>query len=365
MKKKLQDDEEDRPSPRKTERLLGHDAAEARLLEAHGSGRLPHAWLITGPQGIGKATLAFRFARYLLRGEEGAAMGLFGEPPEGLYVAPEDPVFRQVAAASHPDLVTLERKPDDKGKLRQIIAVDDVRKTIGFLRHTAVDGGWRVVIVDAADDLNPSAANALLKVLEEPPEKTVLLLVSHAPGRLLPTIRSRCCGLSLSGLAEAQVTELLQSLDPEIPEADLAPLARLAEGSVGRALSLAESGGLALYREMLALLADYPRLDTERLHGFAERLGRGKDDRPFRIGMELLAWSAARLARAATGGDLPTPVVTEEAAPLARLAAARPAPDWVRFWEEVTNLGRRSLAANLDRKQAVISAFLTLETAEA
>jgi len=221
-----------------------------------------------------------------------------------------------------------------------------------------------VIIVDAADDLNPNAANALLKILEEPPEKTVLLLVSHAPGRLLPTIRSRCCSLTLAALAEEQGTALLQSLDPEIPNADLAPLIRLAEGSVGRALALAQGGGLDLYREMLTLLANYPRVETDKLHAFAERLGRGADDTPFRVGMELLAWWAARLARAASSGSLPPPVVAEEAGPMERLAASRPARDWVTYWEEVTSLARRSLAANLDRKQAVISAFLTLETAE-
>jgi len=365
-KKKRQDDEDERPSPRKAETLVGHEAAEARLLEAYSSGRLPHAWLITGPRGIGKATLAFRFARFLLHDGAGSDPGLFGDAPAAsLHVDPADPVFHQVAAASHPDLVTLERQRGDNDKLRQVIVVDDVRKAIGFLRHTAVAGGWRVVVVDAADDLNPNAANALLKVLEEPPEKTALLLVSHAPGRLLPTIRSRCCGLALSALAEDQVTELLQRLDPDIPAEDLAPLARLAEGSVGRAMALAEGGGLALYREMVALLADYPRLDSERLHGFAERLGKGSDDGPFRIGMELLAWWAARLARAASAGSLPPPVVAEEEEAMARLAAARPAQDWAAFWQEVTDLGRRSLAVNIERKQVVISAFLALETAAA
>jgi DNA polymerase-3 subunit delta' len=365
MKKKQQkDDDEDRPTPRKAERLVGHEAAEARLLEAYSSGRLPHGWLLTGPRGIGKATLAFRFARFLLRGEGGAAMGLFGDAPEGLYVAPEETVFHQVAAGSHPDLVTLERQRDDKGKLRQVITVDDVRKAIAFTRHTAISGGWRVVVVDAADDLNTSSANALLKILEEPPEQTVMLLVSHAPGRLLPTIRSRCCSLALDGLSEGQVADLLLSLDLDVPADDLIPLARLAEGSPGKAMALAEGGGLALYRDLVALLADYPRIDTERLYAFADRLGRGKDDGPFRLGMELLAWWAGRLARASSIRSLPPPVVPEESAPMERLAAARPPGDWVRFWEEVSELSRRSLAVNLDRKHTVISAFLTLETAE-
>ena len=237
--------------PRDNPLLIGHEAAEAMLLQAYRSGRLPHAWLFSGPRGIGKATLAFRFARFLFA-DGAAAGGLFAAPPASLAVAPEHAVFRRVSSGGHADLLVVERSVDPKRKkLRSEIVVDDTRAIAGFLRLTPAEGAWRVVIVDGADMMNRNAANALLKILEEPPQKALLLLVSDNPGRLLPTIRSRCRILGLKPLADTEVRDALARYRPDLAAGDRAVLAQLAEGSIGRGLDLAAAGGLGLYRSLV------------------------------------------------------------------------------------------------------------------
>ncbi len=350
------------PHPRRTAELLGQAAAEAVLLRAKASGRLPHAWLLTGPRGVGKATLAYRFARFLLAPDcQGG--GLFGDAPDSLAVPEDHPVFRRVAAGGHADLMTLERGEDDKGKPRTVIPVDDVRRLVSFSHMTAGEGGWRIAVVDAVDEMNRNAANALLKILEEPPPQCILLLVSHAPGSLLPTIRSRCCQLPLAPLGEAVVTQLLAVHRPDLAAAEAAALARLADGSIGRALALTDHGGLDLYREIVELLGTLPRLDVPRLHRLAEKWGQGRDPEAFRTGMELLIWWLGRFIRAGSTGQPAAEVVAGEAALAERLLAARPLAQWLGLWEKISRLFARTEAANLDRKQAVLTAFLDLENA--
>src|SRR5260221_1830925 len=240
--------------PRDNPLLLGHEAAETALLQAYRSGRLPHAWLLSGPRGIGKATLAFRFARFLFA-EGAAAPGLFAAPPASLAVAPEHPGFRRVASGGHADLLVVERSLDPRRKkLRSEIVVDDTRSIAAFLRLTPAEGSWRVVVVDGADMMNRNAANALLKILEEPPQRAVLLLVSDNPGRLLATIRSRCRILALKPLAQTMVLAALAHYRPDLGAGARAVLARLAEGSIGRALDLAAAGGGGLYQSLVALI---------------------------------------------------------------------------------------------------------------
>jgi DNA polymerase-3 subunit delta' len=354
------------PAPRANPRLLDQGAAEAVLLRAAKSGRLPHAWLLTGPRGVGKATLAYRFTRFLLAGgaaAEDAGPGLFGAPPppRDLALPAGHPMFRRVASAGHPDLLTLERTLNDKGKLRSEIVIEDVRTAVDRLHHTPAEGGWRILVIDSADELNRNAANALLKILEEPAPRSLMLLVSHAPGALLPTIRSRCCHLALAPLPPATVGRLLGDYAPELEPDERAALVGLADGSIGRALDLVEAGGLELYRELVALLSTLPRLDIQRTHAFAESLGRAGDGRAFATAMELLGWWLARLVREGALGRQPAPVVPEEQGLAARLAGSLRLADWLALWEKLTRLVARTDRVNLDRKQVAMTAFLEIE----
>ncbi|MEC8319253.1 MAG: DNA polymerase III subunit delta', partial [Pseudomonadota bacterium] len=298
--------------PRASVDLIGHAAAVSALAEARQGGRLHHGWLICGPRGIGKATLAYRFARALLAGAPPADGGLFGDAPvDDLSVDAESAVFRQVLAGSHPDLLAIERGFDPRRKrLRDEIVVDDVREMGGFLALTPAMGGWRIVIVDAADEMNRNAANAILKLLEEPPARALVVLVSHNPGRLLPTIRSRCRQMPLRPLAEAEVAGLLARFRPELDAAEQAALVSLAEGSIGRAILLADAGGLDLYRQMIDVLADAPRFDIARLYKLADdwaRTPREAAGDPFEIATDLLlAWLVRVIHAAAGGGPAPT-----------------------------------------------------------
>ncbi len=357
------------PEPRQNPALVGHEAAERALLDAWLGGRLAHAWLISGPEGIGKATLAYRFTRFVLAGSGKAAAGpdLFGggspaTAPDSLYLAPEHPVFRRVAAGGHSDLITIERTVnEDTGKLRSEIVVDDVRALGRFFHLTAGEGGWRVAVVDCADELNHNAANALLKVLEEPPANSLLLLVAHNPGRVLATIRSRCRKLPLRPLTEEQVTALLAGYVPEQSAAEAAALAHLADGSPGRALALAAEGGLELYRDIGGLLETLPALDVEALHVFGGRFGRAGAEQAFRTLASLIRWWLARLIVVAAGGPPPGHRLADaEAALIGRLTGAGGLDCWLEVWEKINRLLARTETANLDRKQVVLNVFLAI-----
>jgi len=352
------------PEPRANPELLGHEAAEAALLRAFNSGRLPHAWLLTGLRGIGKATLAYRFARFLLA--EGdprtkAPVLFAAAPPATLAVASEHPAFRLVAARAHPDLMVVERGLDPKRRRqRREIVAEEARGVADFLHLTSSQGGWRVVIVDGADLMNVHAANGLLKILEEPPQRTVLLLVSDNPGRLLPTIRSRCRSLALKPLPESVIITLLQRFISDISDIDRTTLAGLAEGSIGRALELAANGGLTIYQRVINLLRTLPRLDAVALHELAEECARPSGDR-FDLLAELLCGAVARLvAQGAGPGGAGPPA---EAELLRRLAGGRSLDQWVEVWEKLTHLFAQADGINLDRKQVVLNAFFALEQA--
>ncbi len=327
--------------PRANPVLFGQDAAEAALLTAYASGRMPHGWMLTGPPGIGKATLAFRFARFVLSGGGSS-----------LATDPSSPVFRRVAAGGHPDLLTIAR-----GEEREL-GVGAIRRIDPFLRLTGAEGTWRVAIVDDADSMNRSAANALLKILEEPPAGALIVIVCANPGRLPATIRSRCRCLALRLLPAATVEAALGRLRPDLGPADRAALAVMAEGSIGRAHDLAtgDPGGVETLRTALRVAAGPGPSELMKL---VERHG---DAEAFRRIADILPWWMARQARR-LAGDAAVPAVLEEEGRLAPQLAARFAGPagldrWLALWDNTRRLLAQADQANLDRKQVLLQAFL-------
>ena len=336
------EDEGGLPHPRETTELFGHTEAERTLLDAYRSGRVPHAWLIGGEAGIGKATLAYRFARFVLAHPDPTAAAV--QNATSLAIEPDHPVTRRIAGQAHSDLLMLERTLNDKGKLRQNIAVDDVRRSVGFFGSTAGEGGWRIAIVDSIDELNKESANALLKVVEEPPARSLMLLVSHASGRVIPTIRSRCRLLLLRPLAAEDVVRAAAAALGQSPDdADIRAAAEAAEGSVSRALMFLEGPALELRQQVAGLLDRLPNVDPRALHALGDKLG-GTEAETLAAFMDTVnTWLSARL----TSGPL-------DNRRMARVAEA---------WEKVNRAGRDAEAYNLDRKPLVFQVFGTLAEA--
>jgi DNA polymerase-3 subunit delta' len=327
---------------RENDLLLGQDDAERRLSDAIQSGRMHHAWLLTGPSGIGKATLAYRFARHLLAGSPGTGT---------LALDPSHPVFRRVAAGTHADLLTVEREWDEKRKkLRGEIVIDTVRGIAGFLRLTPAEGGWRVVIVDGAEDINRNAANALLKVLEEPPPRAVLILVCSAAGRLLPTIRSRCRRLRMASLADPVLETLLRRYLPEAGQPQRDRLISLAEGSIGRALVLADSDGIPAAELVERVLGALPHPQPGLAHDVADALGRSED--AFSTFMDLLRGAIASAVRDVARGQ-PDPGQS-------RLIGQRPLDAWVDIWQGLGTMQAETEGLYLDKRQAIVSSVAML-----
>ena len=328
------------PSPRENSILIGQDNAERAVLEALAGGRLHHAWLITGPEGVGKATLAYRFARRLFAGGAAASLDM----------AATHPVFRRVAMGSHADLLTVEREWDEKKKrMKKNIAAETVRQIPGFLHLTPAEGGWRVVIVDGAEDMNAHSANALLKVLEEPPSRAVLMLISATPGRLLPTIRSRCRHLALDSLSQADLLRTLALYLPDLSPTEAQRLAALADGSPGRALALAEQGGLLIGALVEEVLAGLPHFPTLRAYEMADKL---KEETAFELFFSLL--------RASIANALAATLRNSADSAQRSLIAQRDVPAWGALWARLGELQRDANQHNLDRRQAVVAGLSLL-----
>jgi len=325
------------PHPRDVFRLEGLERAESAFLDALSRGRLHHAWLLTGGEGVGKATLAYRMARRLLGAQANLDHGILG-------AAPSDPVSRQVSARSHPDLMVLERATDD-GKVRKSIPVDEARRLPEFFANSPATSPYRVAIIDAADDLNVNAANAVLKTLEEPPPKGIILLVSHSPGRLLPTIRSRCRRLAIPAPGFSLATQMLvdqTGLDSRSAER----LAQMAQGAPGRALQLASAGALAMDDTAGEILRGLPGIDEAALLALADTFRGGEGAARFELLFERLADQIrAMTLRLATTGS---------SAALDR---------WAAVWEKLCRWPGEAEAVNLDRADVFWSAISDLRAA--
>ena len=356
--------------------MLGHERAEAEIARWIAEDRLGHALLICGPRGIGKATWAFRIARTLLRGTaatggEGDQASLLGAPPSGTapFQEPEDQTFRWVASSGHPDLLTVERRFDEKrGRSLSEIVVDDVRRIGAFLAASPAQGGWRVVVVDAADEMNRNAANALLKILEEPGEKSLILLVAHQPGLMPATVRSRCRRVVLQPLPADVLDQLIVRYRPDIQPSGRTVLAALAEGSIGSALELADTHAPATWQTLATMFAALADGDDRPLLALAAEPPAGADPESFRTISHLLSWWLRALVRTAAAGgsdklEAPLPGLGDgDQAIVRRLACAAPLDRWLKVWDKSHHLTTQAAAGNLDRKQTLTTLFLNVRS---
>ena len=349
------------PHPRETPVIFGQDAAEQAFLSAYNAGRLHSGWLITGPRGIGKATLAWKIATFLL--SEPADDGLFGDPPPttSLTVDPGHPEARLVQSGAHPRLFIVRRPYDDKAKkLKSEITVDAVRGMKGFFHMSATDGGHRVVIVDAADEMNRNAANAILKELEEPPADTTILLIAHQPSRLLPTIRSRCRELRCAPLDAA---DLNHALDQAGHPADASEaLNVLAGGSAGDAIALLNHDGLARYAEVIRLFDKLPHADRPAALALANGCAGVQNATKYALTLDLIDHFLARTARAGLLGAPGTQGAPGEARLLARLAPDdRASRAWAQLQQDLSARIRHGKAVNLDPAALVLDIVFKIE----
>lgn len=291
-------------TPAETFSLYGHAAAEAYFVDRIQGGTMPHGVILTGPPGIGKTTFAYRLARALLSMKN-------GEQLKTLSVSEQDVAARRLIAGSHPDFMHIARSPSPKtGKMRTEIVVEDVRKVEPFLRMKSATNGWRAVIIEHADEMNIESQNALLKILEEPPAKAVLMLVTARPGAFLPTIRSRCRVVQFDALSSADVDSALQSAFPALSTYERESITSLACGSIGKAFSLAEGAGLQTYAQMLDFVGQAPHFNPLKLHELADIFH--ADEKMFTAYTAMLIDFLNRLISATAKGEPFSTVIEDE-----------------------------------------------------
>lgn len=319
-------------APSSARRVIGQDPAWGEFLAAQASGRVHHAWLLQGPRGIGKATAAFAFARRLL-----------GFDAESDTLPGGDGVDRQVAQGSHPNLIHLTRPANERTPgFKTQITVEEIRRLNRFFQATTSGGQWRIAIVDPADDMNRNAANALLKILEEPPARSIFLITNHLPGRLLPTIRSRCRLLRFDPLAANDLEQVLLGLGLDVTETEIRAVVPMAGGSVRTAASLLANGGLDFETRIDALWSR-PEADWPAIHALADALTQKGRETAMDLSLASLSRRLGLEAEARlSGGDI------EGSASLARL------------WTAESARLREGAAFNLDRKQLILTFFARL-----
>ena len=366
----LSDQIEGYPHPKVTETLFGHHVAEQEFLNCYKSGKLHHSWLITGIKGIGKATFAWRMAKFLLTQPIDSANknGLFDNSVENQPVEIDENLKKiitaRILAESEPRLSVIRKSFDEKRKVfRSSIRVDEVRKLKTFFSLSVSDGGGRVAIIDCADDMNINAANALLKTLEEPPKNTVFLIVSHNPQSLLPTIKSRCRELRLSNLTKSDLMSALGQINLTIPENDSAIFSLLGAGSVGNSIRLLEHEGANLYRTLLSLLNQLPNLNGFELEKFIGTFSGNKNRSRLELFVELLNMVIARISKSGiTGHSSSGQILEDEKEIFVKLC---PSPNFSAKWAELAQTQserlKHGLAVNLDPGSLILDTFFRIE----
>ncbi len=341
-------------APRFTKALIGHHAVCQVMQQASEGQRFPHAWLLSGPKGVGKASFAYLLARALMAAKNPHDMGDF-------WRAQDSADGHLVETDSHPDMFVLKRRFNEKTeKFYSDIPSEDVRELKKSFSLSASRSGWRIAIIDSIDEMNKFGVNGLLKLLEEPPEKCLFFIICHNPGRLLDTIKSRCRSLNFSSLTNEELVSLINQQSGAINPSEAAAAAYLAAGSAGRALNLVEHGGMDLYRDMIDVLVGLPSPDIERLHALASRFGTRSAPESFEVFCYLFSNWLYRLIHGRATGAYPQPVFEGEAELIARIGPQMALEPATRLWEKV-NLNMRQIEAlNLDKKQAVLDWFEAL-----
>lgn len=349
--------------PRENALLFGHNRIEEKLLELYNAERFPHGIILSGSRGIGKETLAFRLARFLLSRKiaDPNQNSMFADeapqiPVETLALDPDETSFRHVASGGHPDLLTIERGFDKAGKIKNTLDVEQIRKIAPFMRMTAAYGGWRVVVINDADMMNRNAQNALLKVLEEPPKHTVLILITHRLGTLIPTIRSRTQTFSMSAPPVSDFQKILSLKEHQLPSAELSALYALSGGSIGRALALIEEGGLDQMAQVIELFQLYPNLDKKKIHNFASTIARRGKETAFHNFTDILRWIASQLLFAkARGVTLPEGAMQQEV--FTKVLQEHSLNALIELTENLNDHFEQVNRANLEKRFAVLKAF--------
>jgi DNA polymerase-3 subunit delta' len=341
---------DDTPHPRESHTFFGHAEAERNLRLSYSSGHLPQAFIIGGPPGIGKATLAWRLARFLLANPEPATEA--GEAKADLFVPPGHPVSHHITAMAHPDLILLRREwnPDAKKHSTQI-QIEDVRRAIHMFQQAAGRGGYRICILDCAEDLNQNSANALLKLIEEPPPRSLFLIIAHRPGRMLATLRSRCQKIYLKPLKAADIRDIVAALGPPwsgVQGPTLEAAIARAQGSIHNTLRLLDDQGAALDATLGHMLNDLPRVNWSQVHALADRITARNNSQDYETVLAVIEdWLDTRV---------------REGARTLQGSCARLAP-YALVWEKLNQTARETEILNLDKRSFVLSLFTDLAAA--
>lgn len=354
--------------PRETCDAFGFENIEAQLHGLIAANKMPHALIFSGPEGVGKATFAFRLARFLLKHGmvEAGQDSLFGDAPAmpgNFDVAPDDPVFRRVASGGHSDLMVAERQQDERksAALKKNLDADTIRKITPFLRMTASEGGWRIVIVDDAQTMSLTAQDSLLKILEEPPAHSLLILITNRIGAFKPTIRSRCRVINFAQPDESVFHRIVSRADPDLSKNDLALLYSLSNGSPGRALALIDEGGVNMVQTVLGPLDDWPKLDNVKIHLLADQIGRFGNDNGWAVFQTLILWLFENLVFARVQGSDALPAALRRS-PFPQMLGSYDALTLSDYHDRARDLLNQTDHANLDRRQAILSIYTLLSS---